>query len=642
MNLTLLIGLLFVQQPELPRTIPSASCAAAPAIDGTIGDAEWKDAPPLKFTLKFVSLNPAGNSTRVCTARFMNSAGALYIALQVPDEKVNRSLDPIELDFAMVAFARGKTLAPGDDRKGIGPDGLYVDKHVTAPGKDADDAQKDGEGASAHKDGVFSFEWSIPLNSADPNDLRARPGDAVRFTLAYIDAFCADLKNTWIGAAYGSLDDAAEWGTLQLAGDVKDDGRVSTLGRRLDGSKRIKVLGASGTRAVVEYSCIDPAGVERTAKAKVFVPSALQVDSAAAAPLYYSAGYELDDATAGGLVNRGWVVVTPHQIEANPLVRTSNCDVALLHVARALPFVDDARVLIGGGSAGGYMTLMLAAETFPLAGAAPDMPPVNLGYNAAYYLKQKARIDSTLPAAASIVPIVEQVAKVYGENTDDRTWYHHSPLSQIPTITCPVSVAWSTADMLVPIPQIGDKWVRPFEAKGFPADFTMDRLKLGVTQESRMRLTDVLPKEAFDLWVQPPPAGSKTLDLPVSVTKPWSILILDEGAPEPKVGHLKNAVKMTREKFTAQVLNGRIPVSQLTPAKLERLMDRYAGKEWLPTPGLRHLDTPEAEKADVLRGLKTYVGGGLEHARHFSQIYDKLSPGRRVLEPEVFRGLMKP
>jgi hypothetical protein len=569
----------------------------------------------------------------------MNSANALYIALQVPDEKLNRSLDPIEIDFAMVAFARGKTVAPGDDRKGIGPDGLYVDKHVTAPGKDADDAQKDGEGASAHKDGVFSFEWSIPLDCRDPNDVQARPGDAVRFTLAYIDAFCADLKNTWIGASYGSLDDAAEWGTLQLAGDVKDDGKRSSLGRRLAGAKRLKVLSASGTRAVVEYGCIDPTGTERTAKAKIFVPSALQVDSTATAPLYYSAGYELDDAAAAVALSKGWVVVTPHQIEANPLVRTPNCDVALLHIARSLPFVDDARVMIAGGSAGGYMTLMLAAETFPLAGAAPDVPPMNLGYNAAYYLKQKARIDAKVPAVAGIVPIIDQVAKIYGENTDDKTWYHHSPLSHIPTITCPVSVAWTTADMLVPIPQIGDKWVRPFESKGFPADFTMDRLKLGVTQESRMRLTDVLPKDSYELWVQPPPAGAKTLELPVSVTKPWSILILDEGAPEPQVDHLKNRLGITRDKFTAQVLNGKIPVSQLTPTKLERLMDRYAGKEWLPAGGLRHLDTPEAEKADVLRGLKTFVKSGLEHGRAFFVLYDKLPPARKVLDPEALKEL---
>lgn len=605
-----------------------------------IGEAEWKNAAPIRFTMKFVGVNPQSTSTRVCTARFMNSANALYIALQVPDETLSRSLDPLELDFAMALFSRGKSLARGDDRKGIGPDGLYVDKHVTEPGKDADDPRRDGEGASAYKDGTFSFEWSVPLSSDDANDLQAQPGDAVRFNLAYIDAFCADLKNTKIGGAYGSLDDASGWGTLQLAGNVKGDGAGTTLSRRLAGLKRFKVLSASGTRAVVEYSCIGPTGSERSAKGKIYVPPALQTDSTATAPLYYSAGYELDDASAAGFVNRGWVVVTPHQLEANPLVRTPNCDTALLHIARALPFVDDARVLIGGGSAGGYMTLMLAAETFPLAGAAPDVPPVNLGYNAAFYLKQKTRIDLKTPVAASILPIIEDVAKVYGENTDDKTWYHHSPLSQLPTISCPVSVYWTTADMLVPFNQIGDKWIRPFEARGFPADFTMDRLKLGVTQECRMRLLDVLPKESYEVFVQT--AGAKSLELPVSVTKPWSILILDEGAPEPQLGHLKQPVRLTREKFYAQVLTGKIPVSQLTPVKLERLMDRYAGKEWLPSAGLRHLDTPEAEKADVVRGLKTFITGGLEHARHFAALYEKLPAARKSLEQDVFRGLMKP
>ena len=56
-------------------------------------------------------------------------------------------------------------------------------------------------------------------------------------------------------------------------------------------------------------------------------------------------------------------------------------------MARALPWVDDTRVVIGGGSAGGWMTLLLAAETFPLAGAAPDVPPVNWGYNARLFLQ---------------------------------------------------------------------------------------------------------------------------------------------------------------------------------------------------------------------------------------------------------------
>src|SRR5262249_37224489 len=147
-----------------------------------------------------------------------------------------------------------------------------------------------------------------------------------------------------------------------------------------------------------------------------------------------------------------FAVVTPAAIEANPLVRTANADVALLHIARSLPFVDDARVVVGGGSAGGYMTLLVAAETFPLAGAAPDVPPVNLGYNAPFSLKQKKQIFGSakeptaapLPVTAAIVPIIDQAAKVYGPDTDDVTWYRHSPLAHLPTITCPVSIFFST------------------------------------------------------------------------------------------------------------------------------------------------------------------------------------------------------
>ena len=89
----------------------------------------------------------------------------------------------------------------------------------------------------------------------------------------------------------------------------------------------------------------------------------------------------------------------------------------------------DAHVVIGGGSAGGYLTLMLAAETFPLAAAAPDVPPVNWGYNAAYFFKQKEILAPTKGATASRVPVVHAVGtlladatKVFGDDYGDATW----------------------------------------------------------------------------------------------------------------------------------------------------------------------------------------------------------------------------
>ena len=107
----------------------------------------------------------------------MNSANGLYIAFRVPDATVNDSLVPIKVDFASLAFCRGKELSPGDDRKMVVP-GLYVDKHFTAPGKDADDSHQDGRGAmaltreSVRSSGPFR---SIPETRTISRSSRATP-----------------------------------------------------------------------------------------------------------------------------------------------------------------------------------------------------------------------------------------------------------------------------------------------------------------------------------------------------------------------------------------------------------------------------------------------------------------------------------
>src|SRR5207249_2808118 len=136
----LAVGHLPGRAGELPATIKASPCRTAPTIDGILDEKEWKDAPVIEFDLKMVRLNPPGTSSRVCELRVMNSANALYVALRVPDDTVNSSLAPLDVDAAILAFCRGKEVNPGDDRKVIAAN-LYRDKHVVGPGKDADDPQ---------------------------------------------------------------------------------------------------------------------------------------------------------------------------------------------------------------------------------------------------------------------------------------------------------------------------------------------------------------------------------------------------------------------------------------------------------------------------------------------------------------------
>ncbi|MHB8970096.1 MAG: alpha/beta hydrolase family protein [Pirellulaceae bacterium] len=668
----LLSGQLVGRAGELPQQIKSSVCRTVPEIDGVIGDDEWKDVPPIEFAWSMVQRDKP-TTIRECQLRVMNSANGLYIALRVPDATVNNSLSPLNVDFALVAFARSAELRDGDDRKLVVP-GLYADKHFSQPGKDEDDKQQDGRGAMTHDKSVCSIEWAIPLDSGDAQDVQAKPGDTLRWNLTFFDAFQADLVGTTAGVAWGgNLDHAADWGQLQLAADAPDDGGQAFKGpawvetllqlQKLPGTvaPRLRLVDSSlvsqapdpVAKAQIEYTFLDTEGREQTAKAKLYFPASVR-DGTTRVPLYYAAGYELDDGSSVAYVRRGFVVVSPRDLKANPLVQTPNPDVALLHIARSLLCVDDARVVIGGGSAGGYMTLMLAAETFPLAGAAADVPPVNGGYNAAYFLQRKhwpsEPKPAELPVFSQVAPIADQAAAVYADNTDDAIWFRNCPLAQMDTITCPVLVYWSTADMLVPIDQVGKSWVRPFDAQAFPPGFTQDPEKLSSTPEGRLRAMDVLSADDYELFVLPEEqiksklsagnSATNPCELPFSRTKRWSITILDEGAPEPQVGHVKHAVPWTRNQFIDYVAQAAIQVDQLTAVKLQRLMDRYAGKDWLPTR-LKHLDRLESERADVIRGLQLYVSASPAHAAHFTELYGQLPDDRKALEPAVLATILQ-
>jgi hypothetical protein len=656
---------------DLPKQLDSSPCIKPPVINGVHGPDEWKNVPVLTFDMPLVSIKPVGLASTPAELVVMNSANNLYVSLRVRDATNDVSLSPLSVDGALLAFCRGKSLARGDDRKAIAA-GVYVDKHVTDPGKDADDTLQEGRGAMAYANDWYTFEWAVPLDSGDEEDLRAKLDDLIRFNIAYLDAFPSE-KTRMGGLFAGNFNDAATWGTLRLAKDVRDDGNEvfkglewadKLLEERAGPAQRLKVIESLSVPArmpavakmVATFDYRDPDGRMQTGKAKLFLPHVLSKPGTKA-PLMLVAGYESDDGKASAMAMRGWIVATQREVNPNPLIRTTNPDIALLHIVRSLPFVDDARVLISGGSAGGYATLMVAAETFPLAGAAPDVPPVNWGYNAAYFFSQTKLFAPATPGAApripvlhTIAPVLESATKVYGTDYGDETWFRGSPVAHVATITCPVSVLWTTADVLVPIDQIGTKWVKPFDVAQFPEGFAMDPEKLLSSQHGRTRLVDVLSEERYEVFVLQVPAGASRppvapgtklpppIELPVSKSKQWSIAILDEGPPDPLVAHQKYQLAHTREEFYQRVLSTPLSLEQLTPIKLERLMDRYAGVEWLPTK-LKRLDVPESEQADVLRGLKTYTSSSPEHAARFLDLYEKLPSSKRILPADVLAAI---
>jgi Prolyl oligopeptidase family len=411
------------------------------------------------------------------------------------------------------------------------------------------------------------------------------------------------------------------------------------------------------------YRAVD--GATQKALARIFLPSQVRDGPHARVPLMCNAGYDIEPAAALALIARGWAVSTPYAHPENPLGRGPNLDVALLHAARALPFVDNTRVMVQGGSAGGYMALMLAAETFPLVCALPMVPPVNWGYNAAYFFYNREVATAVPPGSAEaamrvltiVIPLGDAARQYLGPDTDADSWLMSSPVSQLDCFTAPVQVVWSTGDILVPIDQVGAQFVRGLKPSAFPSSFTASIDALMSRPETRATLLDGLPEDAYEAFLVPVPPGAPILEYerepsgpPVSVELPfsrervWSIVVIDEGPLEPDAGHFRYAITPVQEPFLRWALARGITADQCTVPKLTRLMMRLIGREYrpfvtqpegaaAPIDAVR-LDFPEAERQDVLRGLLAFAEEP-RRAKRLAACYGQLPRDLKALGPTL-------
>ncbi|MEV7393025.1 hypothetical protein [Streptomyces sp. NPDC091215] len=412
----------------------------------------------------------------------------------------------------------------------------------------------------------------------------------------------------------------------------------------------------------VRFTAEDLRGGAYEATARIYLPAALAEGPPTTAPVWFNCGYELADEQALEHVRRGRIVVTPGEPAPdeifpgpNPLVRGPNTEFVLAHLVRGLPFVDPAAIVYAGGSAGGYAALLTAAEAFPAAAAAPAVPVVNLTYQGAHLFAALPAIDSDTPPDHPAVPALRQVMVpiaagwrlTYGEDLSTSGWSAHSPVDHIPRITCPVAAVFSSADFLVPLAQVGTDL-----AAGPPDGVVRAASDLTDAEHASVRLLDVLGDRA-DVRVLPVPPGAPAmadLDLtrpvpetPVPVPdtaadgKRWLVAVVNEG-PASLGGHWRHALVPDFEPFIARALADGVGADQLTRAKLDQLLDRYRGVEWL-APGFHHLDRPEAERLDVERGLRRYCALSPAHARRFADLYARADHERRVLPDGLVRDL---
>jgi hypothetical protein len=326
-------------------------------------------------------------------------------------------------------------------------------------------------------------------------------------------------------------------------------------------------------------------------------------------PLLYTAGYELPEADGIRIAAEGNVVATPADEQdlwpgTHPVVRGPEPDLAIAESLLALDHVDLHRVRVGGGSAGGYQALMVAANLFPVAAAAVDTPIVDLRYIAAYWEHNSVLPDAPPHVQGTQVQL-PQLRELLG--LERHGWRTASPVDLLELITCPVSATFGTADVLVPLDQL-----MPCEthhgAAGFDPGYTTDPAVLG---GDRFRpLADLLGAR---LHVETVVAAERiVLSGPQA---PWTVTIVDEGPATPEVAHFREEHSFDRSAFNA-AMPTHTPVERLTAAKLAGLAVRLEHADRLGIP---------ATATAIGKGLAHYAGPA-GHAGRLRELCDSL-PG---------------
>jgi len=457
------------------------------------------------------------------------------------------------------------------------------------------------------------------------------------------------------------------------ASPARIDHPFRVLGRE-DAAAEAKVGRAKRKVAVRQYELkvpyVDMSGRPRTGKARLFVPRGAKEPM----PLVVAMHYELGLGSAAEYLAQGWAAMTPRE-GLNPFGESMNVSLAVLQASRLMPFVDQQRIAITGGSAGGYMTLMVASEAFPITAAAAIAPLLNIAYNVEYFARnavpaacgakdEKGNDASRVPVLCSVLEAVKGFGTFLGPVDGTwQNWLRDSPVGVIGLITCPALVPFSTADVLVPINQVSDRFVVRAPAGTFPKGYAFDRSALLGPAAARKTLMQALGRRARVFRVKLPDKltpsweaskpDAKPVDYQIpclfSRTDPVSVVILDEGAPDPRIGHFKYHFRYSAVPFFKHWFSKKAPLAleQLTLRKLEMLMQRFRGEHFeglagyegdrkQPAPVSRR-NRPARERMDVIIGLRAYCESGKAHRERLTVLYDRLPPTLRALDVRTAR-----
>lgn len=370
-------------------------------------------------------------------------------------------------------------------------------------------------------------------------------------------------------------------------------------------------------------------------------------------PLIYIPHYEMaeDSLELRDYLGKGWMVASPADFDNAYNGQLTDDDLVFNHAAlyklKEMPEVDRDRIALVGGSAGGYMTLMLNATELGICCSIANSPIANTYFNFYQFFKTANRLNIEaltklagsketdkkantplelmeslmnlpIPFLAAVSGMFMPILENFPEADDIARWEAFSPTALAELFCSPLMVNHFTSDILVPVDQISKQYTYERPGESLPEDFS-SRMpennpgKLGCSLEERLPRDEVRIKRLDAEKIEAQGV------LPFAEDKRFNLNIFDDGPVEGFGSHrARPAVgrAVDTQYLEAMFALGAAKTNILTPQKLLFMIQHYMGRA-VQLPSYENLDD------EAYGSLKIYQKEVVRELREWSKNNDE-------------------
>lgn len=357
----------------------------------------------------------------------------------------------------------------------------------------------------------------------------------------------------------------------------------------------------------------------------------LPTDAAQPMPCVYVPHYSMDENAAElrAYLEKEWAVISPTDFDSAYNGCLTDDDLvfnnAALYTIRQMPEIDNQRIALVGGSAGGYTTLMLSALQMGNCAAVATAPITNVYFNFHKYFPAAKVIND-----AGMVEAIAQLAQngqaeestgLTGEAGGDKSpeqliafiqffqetspmpflamaednfianngnfpnpndiarWEAFSPVGLTDCFNAPLVIDHCTSDLLVPVDQLTREFTYPEEGETMPEGFST-RLDASYPGKLGHSLVEELPEELIrvERFVSADYTGD--MNLPYDPNALISVNIFDDGPTQSYSSHSAStsSAKIIDIGFIEDMFDKTLAQTELLmPGKLILMLNRYLG-----------------------------------------------------------------